>query len=287
MKIFKNSLHFPMKKSLTTSKSIMNNDHHYGKHCRTSLQSQMRTNRISTIDKQIQLIALSVLFCGSWLLWPWPSSSTSTSILSSFISKSCIQVQAYPIKPSPSPSSSLSSLSSMYGCNITVYPENNGCHPLQATCDPESQLCICSNLLDDDKIYGDDHDSDNNNNDNESKKQRHYQHKRIDIYQFDQQKQECINEWNIQEPDHEQCDQMDGGYLWIPILRKCVATDRRIHYSMRVGRAGGGRGGGGGGSVGRSTGSRSWFSNRRNGIVDYRSNISTILMTINITSHCK
>lgn len=172
-----------MKKSLTTSKSIMNNDHHYGKHCRTSLQSQMRTNRISTIDKQIQLIALSVLFCGSWLLWPWPSSSTSTSILSSFISKSCIQVQAYPIKPSPSPSLSLSSLSSMYGCNITVYPENNGCHPLQATCDPESQLCICSNLLDDDKIYGDDHDSDNNNNDNESKKQRHYQHKRIDIYQ--------------------------------------------------------------------------------------------------------
>nr|XP_046914760.1 uncharacterized protein LOC124495427 [Dermatophagoides farinae] len=97
-------------------------------------------------------------------------------------------------------------------------------------------------------------------------------------YKVDQQKQECINEWNIQEPDHEQCDQMDGGYLWIPILRKCVATDRRIHYSMRVGRAGGGRGGGGGGSVGRSTGSRSWFSNRRNGIVDYRSNISTILM---------
>lgn len=78
----------------------------------------------------------------------------------------------------------------------------------------------------------------------------------------------------------ERCDQTDG-YLWIPILRKCVAN--RIQYSMRVGRAGGGRGGGGGGSVGRSTGSRSWFSNRRNGTIQIATaNYHLIILMITI-----
>ncbi|OTF69255.1 hypothetical protein BLA29_011761 [Euroglyphus maynei] len=80
-----------------------------------------------------------------------------------------------------------------------------------------------------------------------------------------------MNDHNLRE----KCDQTDG-YLWIPILRKCVAN--RIQYSMRVGRAGGGRGGGGGGSVGRSTGSRSWFSNRRNNMEQISANHTTIIM---------
>ena len=180
MKIFKNLSTIFKKQSIINDISI--NIHNDSEKYRQSLHSKNRILAINFSKHIVQWITLSALF--SWLTWP---SSLS------FISK-CTQVQAQPISPilvdnqqqwpsSILPSSlSLSLISSIYRCNMTTYPENNGCHPLAASCDQESQLCICSsNEQQTDSnidIYNNVYDDNISN-----KKQRHYEHKRIDIYQ--------------------------------------------------------------------------------------------------------
>lgn len=185
-------------------------------------------------------------------------------------------------------------------CNFTEYP-HSGCSPIfKATCDRQSNSCICGT---------ESNDAENPQSSSRTSKFKTSRHRKRfclndaklgNICQssgqcratdansgcfstsgdFTNWKCSCISGYvehlGVCLPDpklastenaYNRCTAM--GLVYISILDRCVESSQLPYYSHRsAGRAGGGRGGGGGrgrgGVGGRATGSRSWYTSDRN-----------------------